>query len=49
MGAALAGKGERQRALNIVKKVKAAGERDGARAVLIASIYARLGARHGNV
>ena len=42
MGAALAGKGERQRALNIVKKVKAAGERTEP-AVLIASIYARLG------
>jgi len=43
MGAALAGKGERQRALNIVKKLKAAGEKTEP-AILIATIYARLGA-----
>ena len=42
MGAALAGKGERQRALNIVKKLRVAGEKTEP-AILIATIYARLG------
>jgi hypothetical protein len=42
MGAALAGKGERQRALNIVKKLKVAGEKTEP-AILIATVYARLG------
>ncbi|HEY1806249.1 MAG TPA: tetratricopeptide repeat protein [Terracidiphilus sp.] len=43
LGTALAGKGERQRALAIVKKVKAAEKRTEP-AVLIASVYAKLGA-----
>jgi TolB-like protein/Tfp pilus assembly protein PilF len=42
LGAALAAKGERQRALDIVKKVRAAEDRTEP-AVLIATIYARLG------
>jgi TolB-like protein/Tfp pilus assembly protein PilF len=42
LGSALAGKGERQNALNIVKKVRTAEDRTEP-AILIATIYARLG------
>jgi TolB-like protein/Flp pilus assembly protein TadD len=42
LAVALAGQGERQRALNIVKKLKAVEERTEP-AILIATVYARLG------